>query len=449
VDLEKNSNQAITLARLSVAPPEIVYEELNAYSKNLRCESSLSFSNDELENTLYARNDPLINLGLALNACNTEIISSLYNDSRSNMGKNSAYWKGVSLACLSNSCPNWRLGLRPPISWLGEEEFNRLVVEGEDEEISLIFSNPGINAGILGNLYTRQAPFDSIPEKRWLRLISASAKNPRINIDDSNEFGPDLGSWDIHKGILALLETAPTTPECLKRLYFLLFNLDPDVVKYPDKDIAPILQRWSSVSIKGRIRHDETGLSGEDKDLEGEGFRTQCTFVEEFRCLIAALYGGVFAEKELRVMGNQSSEDIADRCSYYANTLLTPEQMKVGWGRDKEAFVFAALLNTQLYYKAKTRALLESFISGYQRYDYVRRCEQIAKKKDWFDPKPITEEGIDLLNDLIPATKPSDELKEIKRLAGLVEALERKFSNLRILATLGFFFLGIVFYMKR
>jgi hypothetical protein len=94
-----------------------------------------------------------------------------------------------------------------------------------------------------------------------------------------------------------------------------------------------------------------------------EGFLTSLEMKDEFRCLIAALYGKTYANNKTVV----TARDVALRCAFYGNAELTPREMRKGRGRDGTAFVFAVLFNDHVYLKPKLRKLLEEYLTGVRR----------------------------------------------------------------------------------
>ena len=110
--------------------------------------------------------------------------------------------------------------------------------------------------------------------------------------------GPDLGFIGVQGAIFKLLEIAPVTPKSLDVLYSLLNGLDPEHVARPYK-IDYVLDRWSAVI---------------DADYRGD-------MKDEFRCLIAALYGKTagYARNKTVVLDT----DVALRCAFYGSAELT------------------------------------------------------------------------------------------------------------------------------
>jgi hypothetical protein len=76
------------------------------------------------------------------------------------------------------------------------------------------------------------------------------------------------------------------------------------------------------------------------EDYSLEGYSTNLGSKDEFRCLIAALYGQDF--------GRATASDIALRCAFYGNAKLTKKDMKAGSKRDWSAYRFAVVYSFSL-----------------------------------------------------------------------------------------------------
>ena len=163
----------------------------------------------------------------------------------------------------------------------------------------------------------------------------------------------------------------------------------------------------------------------QDQDEDRRGDYTSLNYVDEFRCLIAALYGKRL-DKAFIPIGGPDDPDIALRCAFYGNELLTEDQMRAYYERDDDnAFVFAALFNDDLYLKPSCRAVLEDISGGYL---YVRRCEQIHKRLKRFNPRPISETGVKFVDSHMEK-EPSEETMAIIRLDSRITSLEKSILN--------------------
>jgi hypothetical protein len=128
-----------------------------------------------------------------------------------------------------------------PNGVLDESELKRLITEGDLEEVRALLCNANIDTDILKALYANEGLFAAVPDERRRELVLISADNPRLTTNDDSEHGPDLGHRSIHKAIVTMLETAPTTEQWQHALRGLLEKLDPLDVPRPDAPITPIL----------------------------------------------------------------------------------------------------------------------------------------------------------------------------------------------------------------
>jgi hypothetical protein len=384
----------LTQARLMVAAPEFVYEQLKFYSENVR---SLE-GKEELEKLLLGRNEKLINLALAQFATDKEIVQQLYNRACvPTDGDEQSYNLGLRVACLSNehfADVNWP-----------NFDLNALMARGFTTEVAILLRNRSIPSSVLVALFRKTDCFAQVDEKNWLWMIQASAQNKRLNIDESDIHGPDLNLWEIHKAIFEFLETAPVTSHSARVTLRLLNALDPHHTRRPD-EIAGVLERWGNV------------------ELKEEGWFTDLPLREELRCLIASVYsrGMTTANSGPRVFGSPDDKDIARRCAFYAgSTDLSKKDIEAGFKKDKDVFVFAVLKNRYVFLNQQKRGLIEEKLSGNFRHEYQRRCEDIHQDNKYFDVTPVSESGRDLLDEF--QQQSSKEISFLKNISAQNEQL--------------------------
>jgi hypothetical protein len=345
---ETEQDQLIKLARLHLSPPEVVFEELKKQAQRSRREW-FSYDDTKIEPMLLERNEPLINLGLACFGANREVFRALYKYSltQSENETDAIYKRGLRIGCLSNQIvAKVHLVMDFPAELIGAEEMHCLIARGDNYEATALVRNPSVSDRFLEALYLRSGPFAAIEEERWCSLVVTSAKNERLNTNEDDEHGPDMGHYSIHKAIFRLLETAPVDVHWLRVLYELLMNLDFRQVAHPDK-IDGVISRWAT--LVDRVEGGEPF----------EGYYTNVGLKDEFRCLIAALYGRGFSKNKVILHGSATAPDIALRCAFYGKADLTKKDMEVSYERDSSAYVLAVIFNERIYSHPELRKFFE------------------------------------------------------------------------------------------
>jgi hypothetical protein len=355
-------------ARLFLANPEVVFEEL----KKLRGKSKTELrKNDRLETVLVMRNHPLINLGLACYGANKDVFAALYKHSLEQPAdeKDAQYKEGLRIGCLSNATLAKAHFLRDfPKEIVGPQETWRVLFDGTDAETKALICNPSLEEDLLVALYRRADMFAQMPEERWQELIRLSAENERL-VTEKESWDPDFR--DIQSAIFTLLEIAPVNIQWLWRLYYFLDALAPGHVATPQK-IDHVLARWATL---------------DDQHSDGkviEGRYTPLSIKDEFRCLVAALFGRGWVNGHFVVHGSPGAKDVALRCAYYGKGEITAKGMRDGYKRDKEVFAFAVLFNDRIYDRPELRKPLQGEFWGgmFERYSkYKSQRQQLRRQR--------------------------------------------------------------------
>jgi hypothetical protein len=136
-----------------------------------------------------------------------------------------------------------------------------------------------------------------------------------------------LASHNVCK-FYGLVGCGPAELVWVRRLYGLLEELNFLQVHKPES-IEPLLQRWTQL---------------DDANSDGVGYFTGLSLIDEFRCLIASLYGTTCSNRKTVVQ-----KDVAMRCAFYGNANLKEKELRAGYERDQDVFVFAALNNGNLF----------------------------------------------------------------------------------------------------
>jgi len=325
--------------------PEQVFRELQADSA--ANSSEWAAGDKALEQSLFARNEPLIDLALAQFGTEQEIVSKIYNRASATDANSldERFKLGLKVACLSNR-RLWSPFGSFPHQIVGEKEFARLVQAGSYDECCAFLQNPRLDEKHLVALYAGAEPFARLDDERWRWMVHASAKNPRLTHEHDYDDGPDLGFLHVHRGILRLLEIAPATRQWLWTVYYFVRTLKPKQVCQLD-DPRPILDRWRRVSVTDEGKTPEEGLF------------TGLPVNEELACYLAALFG-----RKLANAGGARSSDVMVRCAHYATSKLVAKDFEKLFSRDGVVFVLAALMNDNLLRDREIREAFSAYLGG-------------------------------------------------------------------------------------
>jgi hypothetical protein len=206
-------------------------------------------------------------------------------------------------------------------------------------------------------------------------LIYLSRKNERLVTNEDDDYSPDIGHRAIHRAIFRLLEIAPVEKHWLHVLRALLDQLDFQQVAQPEK-IKTVLSRWAQL--------DDADHNG--KPLEG--YLTSLSLKDEFRCLVAALYGRTWSNSKFAVQGSPSAKDVAMRCAYYGNAELSGREMKAGYKRDLGVYLFATMYNGNVFSNSKLRKLFEEEQLGWDgdlSVRYLKNFELVRKERPYLE----------------------------------------------------------------
>jgi hypothetical protein len=202
----KTFDQTITDGWLRVAPPKDIYDWLERRSMD---KSTLKrVEADEFEMTLLARNDPLIDLGLASFGTSIKVAKILFfikhDDTQADhpcrealplaVLKNGALSKAedysgfpVSLFEENNSADasertaaSLKVSERTAASLKASERTAAWLGTATEAEISALFSNPELDNTFLSDFIENSGVWASVPEAVRLSAIYAFASNPRL-----------------------------------------------------------------------------------------------------------------------------------------------------------------------------------------------------------------------------------------------------------------------------
>jgi hypothetical protein len=192
---------------LTLASPESVYTWLLSNAGEPSPIYNSQFSN-ELLNVLLARNDGLVNLGVASVATDPKILNEL--------------WKSNNLAIRTAIAANiYRdrgfLGIWP-YKWTEPEELTAALEDGNPEFVRAWCTNPALARDTLTAALSKTGIYEHLSDSTWMAVIYWALQNPNLQRPrEWNRFAID-GYAEIQEGraftaAWSLLITLPNTRE--------------------------------------------------------------------------------------------------------------------------------------------------------------------------------------------------------------------------------------------
>jgi hypothetical protein len=361
--------ESVRVARLLASSPEAVFEDLRTAAEVPRYRLTTELD-EELETALSLRHEHLIDLALAQFGRSRAVVAPLLTEGlgKPSSPSDAARRCGLRVACYANTQLDSFLGLSDGLlhKLVPERTKARVLANADLGEMGVLLRNPAVGDTALADLYRKSGPFEKLSEERWCRLVQCAADNPRIVAAGDEEHGPDWGFWEIHKALFELVTTAPVTDNWCRALHWTLARVHPPGVEIT----APInetLNRWADF---------------EAKDYKGEvagGIYTDLPLAEEFRCIVAAVYGTRLVDSNYERAGTPGSKTLAERCAYYGGASLTEKEVAKFATRDGAAFALAFTFNGSAMCSSKSREAFEKHVTFWPD-TYRARLEVLARK---------------------------------------------------------------------
>ena len=365
----------LTAARVAVGSPDFCHQLLSRLGEDLK-EEHASTAEIAVYGTAIRRNDPLIDLAVAQYSPRPSHVRNCFmrtlGRAASTLQRN--YRMGLRLACLQNQ-RRVADGGGNPVSYLGKSGAAAFLNVASSDELSALFTNPGIDDSLMEALYRWDRPFSDLAPPRWSSMLVYCMNNPRLQQYRGTLDKPDLGHYRIHRAIWTFVERAPFNDIMGQIVLNTLARLNPQQVYLPNS-VQTALDRWGMLGLRrmGQVGHSLTGLSRQ----------------EELRCLMASLYG-----RRPRALSDvsASSSDIARRCCYYASAQLTTREIRAAYERDGAAFLLAAVSNIGILLDATRSAVLEQYLADdWLTHRYLRIRHSLHRDRGpVLSPEPVTE----------------------------------------------------------
>ncbi len=360
-----NFSERINISLLMKLTPDGVY----SWMKDNHTELELILHSDWfntpenrtiLEYCLYRRNEPLIDLSLALYGYTTSVLKRVFN--RGDVG--------TRLAALANP--------KGSVQVKGDDFWN----SASDEELKAFFSNTHLIGGLFTTLFNREHKLKGITHDRFLKIVTACTKHPRLNAEYDDTFMDGYAEWEYHNTFEAAWNLANTVPVTKEWAYALDGLLSSCIVPVGFTDPLATIKRWD-------IPEDFK---------EGDSWYSRGPFFQ-IRTTLAKL----LKEDEL-----MNSEDPALRMGYYRIFKPDPKvasDLRKFFDRDGTEFVCAAMYNKNIWKVDHVRDLLRTLswacpdpsslmdipnmYRGAEKHFKKLHPEWFSEVADWDDQEPV------------------------------------------------------------
>ncbi len=335
---------------LEHSDPTSVFEWL----KNNQLKRQQEEDREELENALLDRNNPVINLGLALYGSDLRVGKKLYEEGN----------EVIKRAVLSGSTISPGL---PGRSWI-IELLPEILTEWNEDNLKELFSNSFLPDDSLVQLFEREVPYDSLDDEKWMLLCGFASLNDRLSSPYDSIW---MDGWAEYQYSLVftsawwLYDKFPQTRLAANILFSLGAKL---VAEEPhDMDVQAVIEKWRT----------EPDHENADEFARARSYLANLipSWSHEFKAL-------------------KDSDDLALRQAYYRNLRYPkPDDIKDGFDKDGEEFVMEALLNKHMFVDESTRNALKKACwdapDEHHRMDlpndFNAQCEHWASKHpEWF-----------------------------------------------------------------
>jgi hypothetical protein len=401
-------------AQLAASTAERVFEWLQARAG--RPKDSPSDTDPQVEKSLLARNDPLINLGLAQYGIEDDTVKALFNST------DPAYRPALRLAVLSNQAlvthQAYGSGNLTEALIGHRRNAGEWLPELSNEELRALFRNPTLEDNFLIDFLEQKTGWHELDERRQMFVLRALAKNPRMTAHYDNLMMDGYAEYQHGAVFSAAWQLAALVPVKIQwcwALYELLRQTKPDSMM---KEPLEVAKRWVPDP------SDEKVSAAETKRLESGRLGAFGLLREEIARLAVQ---GSSAGAKLDVL--LSHEDLPVRLAACRHGRLTEAQITAAVARDPN-FVFETVVrNEWLWSRAATREILKtlawaqpdprSYMDAPNMYRHME-AEFRQKYPAWFKDEDQDQEPVD--EDTLPATR--GQLKEaVTDLTGKIEVM--------------------------
>jgi hypothetical protein len=394
----RSNDDVILEAWLLASAPEAVASYLRKRGERLAADTFIREGDEELEEALLARNEPLIDLALARYCRYSDTAKKLFYKENAALA--------IRLSVLSNRC------LYGLTCWLPVRLFDRdeallasYLASAELEEFNALFENPKLHDLFLSQFLDGDGHMKGLDEARQLAAIHALSRNERMRTEyDGDLYEDGFGAYSygtVFTAAWKLATWAPTTPQWAVALNSLYDKLLPEM--HSSDAPLEIAIRW---------------LPQDPQQIKQEAHFSEDGYLSDYQGVRRGLAKLALSKDSSLTETLLASDDIALRCAAYAFCDLTTEAIEKAFENDGPLAYMQLVDNPRLWRQDANRQALHNMAWAVTKQDrhsdmsalqiHENNCERYRKEyPEWFwsggmledDPldKPATVSDLNIL----------------------------------------------------
>uniref|UniRef100_UPI0037BFB18E hypothetical protein n=1 Tax=Flavobacterium sp. TaxID=239 RepID=UPI0037BFB18E len=304
MDWKSGEPHDFLVSQALVAPVDKVAEILQRYKSYIPNPLNFGFcrpylASDDFERAVFQRNDAYLNLLLSSCVSDAETAVKLWewaeNSSYPETLKNTVKCGTLSFYGAVGLIVENEYGYSPNVSRNAKISLVKVFTDNEGKEyLPHIFRNPSLK-GLLAKILLRKDEFSVVSEEAIPFLYQSLSRNPGLNVDKTDNEGPDLEQWKLSEAIKSAFLNAPLNCQWLDALRMLALSINPESIYFEKEELSQLCRKWFDGTVYGLFEDDKP----ESERVVEEGLYTSMSGSQEFATLMMARFStGKFASLE-------------------------------------------------------------------------------------------------------------------------------------------------------
>lgn len=330
----RSFNSVVDEARLVVSPAETVVRYLEDRGAQVAKQPFSDTADEQFEQSLLDRHDPLIDLALARWCCHIPTGRTLLAANRGDC----THALAIRLSLLSNVTAGASFMSNGPTAFFGDSPMGWFPT-ATDEELTAFFKNPSLNNEFFEAFFNGEAAWACLSEPQRLTAVRAVTGNPRMSTPYDQSFADGYAEFSHNKMFEAAWNMAATVPNTRAWAFALGWLFDVLLpIGHNIDDPLTSAARWTPDDDEG-IKHGA---------------------LSPFQNVRKGLARLALAKNAKRTDEFLASDDPALRAVVYASRSLNTDQIATAVERDGAMGFDEMVRNTQLWRGQEQRDALRA-----------------------------------------------------------------------------------------